>query len=454
MIKKIKQFGIKTWNKVKIFGRWCKKKIKEIAVVLGIIGVATAATVLAPPVIPSIIAEGEVIEFPYTDENVDEDFIIRTDQEVYSPLWAWNGFDVYVMVKNESGKNQQVSVSPFFSKDFTIESIAILDPNSTTIIKEPIYEEVCNDIATTTGTTTICHNEQIGEQDKEVMGKWNDISEPTFFSEEDYQQFISDNNIPVKDKHGRKAKQKFGALFPKNKTVYFKVRLKSNEPFSIEEFDLEIIGDKGGYGLLDPTVFSDDFNSYNDGDLAGQGGWTRHSGTGLVSVQGTTVYEGAKAVQQKKVTNNDEVYKKTGTLRASGRVSFYMQGPGDSYHNFQLCEGASQRVIVGMVGVSNDFKYLSATPAWVAFDTYTVNTWVLVEIEWQGTGASSEVRYRINEGNWTNWLAPYKDWTSGLDTVWIGTSATTYGYYDHIAEDPYSAPSAEEYNMQVQVIGG
>lgn len=64
----IKEKILSAWN-------WIKKKGKQILIGLGIIGIALAASTLNGE-IPSRITEGEVIEFPYTDENVGEDFII------------------------------------------------------------------------------------------------------------------------------------------------------------------------------------------------------------------------------------------------------------------------------------------------------------------------------------------------------------------------------------------
>jgi len=46
----IKEFLTKVWEKIKTFGRWVKRKVKQIAITLGIIGIATAATI--PAVLP------------------------------------------------------------------------------------------------------------------------------------------------------------------------------------------------------------------------------------------------------------------------------------------------------------------------------------------------------------------------------------------------------------------
>jgi len=46
----IKEFFTKVWEKIKTFSRWVKRKVKQIAITLGIIGIATAATL--PAILP------------------------------------------------------------------------------------------------------------------------------------------------------------------------------------------------------------------------------------------------------------------------------------------------------------------------------------------------------------------------------------------------------------------
>ena len=392
----------------------------------------------AQPEIPSIIAEGEVIEFPYTDENVGENFIIRTDKENYTPLWAWNGFDIYLMVKNESGKTQNVFASPFFLKDFTIESIALLAPGVMTIIKEPIYQEIC--MATTTGTTTECYTEKIGEQDKEVLGKWNTIANPTFLSEEDYSQFVADNDIPVKDKGNRKAKQKFGALFLKNQTAYFKIRLKAHEPFSMEEFDLEIIGDKGGYGLLDPTIFTDDFESYPLADINGQGGWTAPSG---VIVQSTTTFEGSKAM----LIGAEGYVIKSGTTRNDGKITLYINAVSSSTDNWlthYLYESTTRIMQFQLnnsgIGAATVALY-DNTATWRKIDDIPINDWFYLEIEWQSS--DHKLRANVNGGTWSSWFSGTNNWSSGIDTIRFYSHPSFGNFIDRIAQDPVEEAVAE-----------
>jgi len=64
------------WEKIKTFGRWCKKKVKQIAFTLGLIGIATAATIT--PITPNEIAwrgftdNLMAIEYKHQGQKVDD----------------------------------------------------------------------------------------------------------------------------------------------------------------------------------------------------------------------------------------------------------------------------------------------------------------------------------------------------------------------------------------------
>ncbi len=74
---------------------WTKKWFIKILIALGIIGIGIAATI-GSPTISFVDVNGEQIIFAYTDDNTNENLIIRTDKEVYG---GWDGADVYMMVE-------------------------------------------------------------------------------------------------------------------------------------------------------------------------------------------------------------------------------------------------------------------------------------------------------------------------------------------------------------------
>jgi len=420
------------WFKTKIKNGidWLKRKIKKVLIVLGIVGVAYAAgTALIPDQYPSAVAEGQVIEFPYTDDNTNENILIYTDKEIYTPLWAWNGFDVYVAVVNKSGRNQDIGLQAWFQKDFTIEKIYKLDEEATTTKIFDVVETVCS------ATSTECWEKKTGEKERTVKGVWREIAQKQF-SKEEYDKLVAEKGIPVKLKIGNKARGHIKGFQEAGKVSFYKLTIKANEPFSREEFDVEVLGSGGGYGLLDPTILTDDFNSYTDGSLEDQSSWAIDGGVeDSIVVQGTTVKEGAKAIDN--TSGNDENVKQTGSDVADGRITYYARvGATNQYGSgFRLYSGDTQCVTVIFWNDGNLIYKDSANSNVTLLAGYSANTWYCIEIEWRSSDHT--VRYRVNEGTWTDWVAPRNSFTS-LNAVRLDTyGANSHNMFDYIAEYPY-----------------
>ena len=203
------------------------------------------------------------------------------------------------------------------------------------------------------------------------------------------------------------------------------------------------------------TIFTDDFNSYNDGDLDGQGDWADFYGdTEIFDIQGDTVFEGAKAV---KVVNPSDLskVKKEGTARNEGKISIYIRDSNTTDGAFlQVREGTSYCMQFGLMGyllgAGKIGVYEGGSDAgWRDTGlTYTANTWVLIEVEWQDTGGSNpQYRLRADGSEWTEWYEAGSDWTTGVDNILLCVDGGTHtSYFDYIAENPYEEPSDEVVN--------
>jgi hypothetical protein len=198
------------------------------------------------------------------------------------------------------------------------------------------------------------------------------------------------------------------------------------------------------------TIFEDDFNSYDDGNLITQGGWADIINGSFFQIQGSVVKEGAKAVS---IAGGDSYryVKKVGTLKADGKITFYfLRTAGAAAEiQFNFMEGAADAVWLMMTGnsveVMNGNSFFSA-------GSYTDDIWNYVEIEWRSS--DHYLRYKVNGGTWTDWYPhhPSYGWTNGLDTVKLGSNINTTGmsYFDYIAENPYEeappVPPSGEFN--------
>ena len=435
-----------------------KKKTKAILISAGIIGIVLAAGEIIQPTIPSIVAEGQTISFPYTDENSNENLIIRTDQAVYNPLWAWNGFDVYVAVENKSGISQPVSFQSFFSKDFSVEEVYALNPNATTTIKKPVFADICKEITATSSnsTTTSCYQKYIGDSFEVVSGVWNPIVQQQFLREE-YDKAISLNQIPVKQKIGDRITGNFIDYSLKDQLSYYKLRIKSNEPFIQEEFSIEAIGQDGSYGLCDPTVLTENFNSCNNGNLVSNAGcpnWTGDTGPKVQagSADNPEGYQAGKEITLTGAVQDVQAYK-DGTSLADGRATFYWKKhlTNSSYLavNFKNATGTDRFFIY--IQADGNIALYTATSGVLNFSTYSADTWYHTIVEWRSS--DDKCRASMDDVTWTNWYA--MDSTGNISRFNINfdlDSSSEQQWFDYIAENPIAGGGTAEPQMNVIII--
>ena len=382
-----------------------KKHFIKILIGAGIIGVVLAAgggEVI--PTVPSVDVNGTVIEFPYTDDNIGENLIIRSDKESYKRFLG--GVIVYFSVENKSGAQQAADIRLYFSQDNRfLGKLYKLDKG---------VETICSSYSSTTDSWI---------EESCIKDEWTELPLLEIKT--------------VKEKF--KANKMSQLSISKDKTAYFKADV--SYPANItDEFLIEAIGDNGGYGFLDPTILPDpeDFNAYDDGDLNGQGSW---SGDVAFDVQGITVYEGAKAI--KSTGTSDNIITKEGSLTSDGKVSWYTRFNANGYPGFQIREGANARIFVGARG-SGFASYQQQAWYWNGSDSVVFasnlaeNEWHLVEVEWRSS--DWKARYQVDSQGWTVWDTNYGGWTSGVNTILLASSNQTGGeiFWDHIAEEPYS----------------
>jgi hypothetical protein len=184
----------------------------------------------------------------------------------------------------------------------------------------------------------------------------------------------------------------------------------------------------------------DNFDSYTDGPLTGQGGWT---GTDRLVVEGTEVEQGTKAI----VRNGDS----TGnygcilsiTPRTMGIIGCYLRGTNNSTIAINL------NLIEDGFGVRYSIYLNTDGKIWdtnIALQNFSANTWYKVEAEIDQ--ANSRFRARVNGGVWHAW---YTQAFTQIDTVslYVGSVGTgSSGYWDYVFYDsnkPFS-PLPSHYN--------
>jgi hypothetical protein len=185
------------------------------------------------------------------------------------------------------------------------------------------------------------------------------------------------------------------------------------------------------------TIFEDDFNSYDDGDLNGQGGWTAPSG---VDIQGTVVKEGAKAV---KVTASiDQVSSKSGNAVATGKVTIYCRQNNNTdvtaRGGIDLKSGSTACGYIGINATVGKFTIRHGSSD-IVIGNLAVDTWHCVEVEWDCD--IDQYRARVDGGSWSDW-GNFRDnnTASTLDNICFPCNGASgyIAYFDYIAEEPIS----------------
>lgn len=194
------------------------------------------------------------------------------------------------------------------------------------------------------------------------------------------------------------------------------------------------------------TIFTDNFNSYTDGNLVGQGSWTEQTSASNFDIQGTVVKEGAKAAFLTNVVGGSApIIYKTGSAIDTGRISFYARKNATNKEALFTVEKISSHegAIVKFADDGN-IQYFNGS-TYVTIQAYSTDTWYGVEIEWRVS--DHKARYRINVGTWTDWYAVNgSSWTS-FDSMRVfgNNNGTDITYFDYISE--YSLPSSSFFLM-------
>jgi hypothetical protein len=192
------------------------------------------------------------------------------------------------------------------------------------------------------------------------------------------------------------------------------------------------------------SIIEEDFNSYDDGDLNGQGDW---SGSSDFDVQGDVVKEGAKAVEFTAQSTPAVIFK-TGTTTTDGKIGVYLRVdeayPGGSAMVY-IRGGAT---IVGAFGMrNNEIRYLGTSSFTTLVTDYTLGQWYFVQMEWRSS--DDKMRFRVDDGTWTDWENKCDNTAADPDRVDLiietgGLGSSAVAYFDYISESAFELPEVSE----------
>ncbi len=209
--------------------------------------------------------------------------------------------------------------------------------------------------------------------------------------------------------------------------------------------DASVSGNATVSGSVSASSFispGDDFDSYSDGDLnSNNGGFgfsAAWSGNTAYDVQGTTVFDGTKAVKVSQASGQEPMISRAFSGKTSGVLHWAQRKDGtDHLQGIALFSGST---LVGEVYMSASGSPIGAV--WGILDggspvslglSFSTNTWYTVDVEFNTI--TDQYRASINGGAYSTWQ-DFSSAVSSIDKIQIAAGAdgvnTIDGYFDDI----------------------
>ena len=150
-------------------------------------------------------------------------------------------------------------------------------------------------------------------------------------------------------------------------------------------------------------IFHDDFDTYKDGALAGNNGWT---GDSSHLIQSVDYQSGRKGVKVLDAAETDEEVYRSFTASSVLYFLFYFKIPvaGDPVKNlviyFNLDDAVSGRAGVIIDGITGVISDVDGQPV----QSFDFNQWVKVQMNIDAVNQPSKYRLKIGNGSWSSWI--------------------------------------------------
>ena len=256
------------WNKIKTQFKKIRTWIIFTVLSVGIVFAAGELPVQEVKLATEFDFNGKIVKTEYTDDNVDENLIIRTDKSHYA---GWNETEIFFSIENISKITEIADIQFFFSGEEVLASISELKKDvsyNITVNDYGIKDFECakNWIATTTYkmeekyTSYICENEtkhcdSVKDKTCTVNNAFIGTHLEERFKDEFHGLALAESKTFTQDiPRDFKAKRKAIYNIPAGEIKFFKAKIEF-EPKSEGEFwiAVESLNNKG---LLDPWYSS------------------------------------------------------------------------------------------------------------------------------------------------------------------------------------------------------
>jgi len=142
------------------------------------------------------------------------------------------------------------------------------------------------------------------------------------------------------------------------------------------------------------TIFEEDFESYTDGNLGGQGGWDENN---VFDVQGHTVLKGKKAIENASENGGTRFVSRRGNPTGEGQLTFGWMKTISTIGNiaFSLRDNAGNRTAIQWTR-DGRLRYADENFAYhTLVEKAESNTWYVVTIYWKGS--TTHQRYVVKK---------------------------------------------------------
>jgi len=367
------------------------------------------------------VIDGHSKQVSYTDDNTNENIIIKSDQKNYTNF-AGN-FNFYFTIENLTEEAQNIDLV-FYVNNGNVSDISKYNGESEEeIIVFKLEEKI---------TATSVEKKIIVGSSILYKTEWNE--ENITESEKVKPQLVDLNDkvkIDTKSTKDKEANKKFSVYLEKDEQVLFKGVMQKEQVGGKDEFFIEAYGEKSGYGHLDPWTDEITFNGYNTAELGTQDGWGTTYDVGQFNVQETVTAEGAKAIES---TSTGDYTDRDVTSASSGTVYYSTYRSGAGYSEVRFYSGTSRTAQIRLNSADHKIYIWDGGTKTDSGLTFSDNIWNRVGLAFTGT----TFNININNGSFTTADYAYRDATGDIDNIFIYHTGAGTTYFDYISPN-YSA---------------
>lgn len=243
---------------------WIKEKLRQIGAWISVIFAATVLASAGPVVLDrvavnvdtpqDIYINGKLHTIGFTDDNKDENLIIRTDRQNYDSI---SRATVYFTVENRTRTAQEVDINFYFKdRNKTLVQVERLNVRQETV---NITDRVCAEYnASTTPKELVSPDRIVGCEDQLVRTEDRYFAKDAgssvtlrAFNDADLSRKVRDSKVTRKDSDNYQSEKSAVDTIPAQSFALYKAEVRFDPTFN-EKFFIEAVGDKGAYGHLDP----------------------------------------------------------------------------------------------------------------------------------------------------------------------------------------------------------